>query len=281
MDSTYWIFGVLTAIGLGILAHKKQRSVIAWVLFGFFIPWLAIIVAVGRLITGGWDKASQTNATGLQKFVYFTTWYCLIVLPIGILIAISIPGFASYRMKSYNTSAREDLENLRAALKDFHRDFGNYPNRILGSSGNVQLSTGDHKRTFKVSQRVFIILKSKNDEYAAITAHKNGNTLYGISSHSDKTYKLEYSREDLDGTEDRLLKLMNKHCKPPGDEIWGGWSELSHRSGIDVFLFRLFLVGNFATAAILFPFVIVLSVFSRRQRIAESIIQRITESTIH
>lgn len=202
----------------------------------------------------------------MQNFLSFIKWYYLILFLIFIVISISVPGSAWYRTKSYNTSAREDLENLRAALRDFYRDFGNYPNSILGSSETVLLSTGDHKRTFEASRRVFIILKSKNDEYAAITAHRGGNTLYGICSHSDKTYTLEYSREDLDWTEDSFLKLMNKHCKPPGDEIWGGWSELSHGEEIDVFLFRLFVIVHVAAA----PIFLFLMAFSCRKQTTES-----------
>jgi membrane protease YdiL (CAAX protease family) len=55
------IFGVAVATGLGILAHNKRKSVIGWVLLGFFLPLIAIIVAGLRSVAGGWDRPRRTE----------------------------------------------------------------------------------------------------------------------------------------------------------------------------------------------------------------------------
>ena len=61
-DAGYWIIrsvaGIGTATVLGFLAHHKSKSVIGWVLFGLLLPLWAIIFAVIRFITGGWDELS-------------------------------------------------------------------------------------------------------------------------------------------------------------------------------------------------------------------------------
>jgi membrane protease YdiL (CAAX protease family) len=55
------IFGVAVATALGILAHNKRKSVIGWVLLGFFLPLIAIIVAGLRSVAGGWDRPRRTE----------------------------------------------------------------------------------------------------------------------------------------------------------------------------------------------------------------------------
>lgn len=51
----------------------------------------------------------------------------IVVAIIGILAAIAIPQFASYRQKAYNSSAQADLKNGKTGLESFYADFQNYP----------------------------------------------------------------------------------------------------------------------------------------------------------
>ena len=51
----------------------------------------------------------------------------IVVAIIGILAAIAIPQFSSYRVKSYNTAAVSDLKNAKTSLEAFYADNQSYP----------------------------------------------------------------------------------------------------------------------------------------------------------
>ena len=51
----------------------------------------------------------------------------IVVAIIGILAAIAIPQFASYRVKSYNTAAQSDLKNAKTTLEAYFSDNQSYP----------------------------------------------------------------------------------------------------------------------------------------------------------
>lgn len=51
----------------------------------------------------------------------------IVVAIIGILAAIAIPQFASYRIKSYNTAAQSDLKNVKTTLEAYFADNQQYP----------------------------------------------------------------------------------------------------------------------------------------------------------
>ena len=51
----------------------------------------------------------------------------IVVAIIGILAAIAIPQFSSYRIKSYNTAAASDLKNVKTALEASFSDNQRYP----------------------------------------------------------------------------------------------------------------------------------------------------------
>ena len=52
----------------------------------------------------------------------------IVVAIIGILAAIAIPQFASYRQKAYNSAAQSDLKNTKTALESYFADAQSYPN---------------------------------------------------------------------------------------------------------------------------------------------------------
>ena len=52
----------------------------------------------------------------------------IVVAIIGILAAIAIPQFSSYRAKSYNSAAQSDLRNAKTNLESFYADNQQYPN---------------------------------------------------------------------------------------------------------------------------------------------------------
>jgi len=52
----------------------------------------------------------------------------IVIAIIGILAAIAIPQFASYRAKSYNTASVSDIRNLRTDLEAYYAEWDEYPN---------------------------------------------------------------------------------------------------------------------------------------------------------
>ena len=51
----------------------------------------------------------------------------IVVAIIGILAAIAIPQFSSYRQKAYNSAAQSDLKNFKTGLEAFFADNQFYP----------------------------------------------------------------------------------------------------------------------------------------------------------
>lgn len=51
----------------------------------------------------------------------------IVVAIIGILAAIAIPQFSSYRAKAYNSAAQSDLKNMKTSLEAFFADNQKYP----------------------------------------------------------------------------------------------------------------------------------------------------------
>jgi type II secretion system protein G len=52
----------------------------------------------------------------------------IVVAIIGILAAIAIPQFASYRQKAYNSAAQSDLKNFKTGMEAYYADNQEYPN---------------------------------------------------------------------------------------------------------------------------------------------------------
>jgi type IV pilus assembly protein PilA len=51
----------------------------------------------------------------------------IVIAIIGILAAIAIPQFASFRQKAYNSAAISDLRNVKTNLEAFYKDHQQYP----------------------------------------------------------------------------------------------------------------------------------------------------------
>jgi prepilin-type N-terminal cleavage/methylation domain-containing protein len=52
----------------------------------------------------------------------------IVVAIIGILAAIAIPQFASYRKKAFDSTAQSDLKNMKTNLESYYADNFRYPN---------------------------------------------------------------------------------------------------------------------------------------------------------
>lgn len=51
----------------------------------------------------------------------------IVVAVIGILAAIGIPQYSSYRIKGFNSAAIGDLRNFKSAMEAYYADRGMYP----------------------------------------------------------------------------------------------------------------------------------------------------------
>ena len=51
----------------------------------------------------------------------------IVVAIIGILAAIAIPQFSSYREKAYNSASNSDLKNVKTGMESFMADNQEYP----------------------------------------------------------------------------------------------------------------------------------------------------------
>ncbi len=52
----------------------------------------------------------------------------IVIAIIGILAAIAIPQFSSYRAKGFNSGALSDTRNLRTDLESYFAEWSSYPN---------------------------------------------------------------------------------------------------------------------------------------------------------
>lgn len=51
----------------------------------------------------------------------------IVVAIIGILAAVAIPQFSTYRAKAYNSASQSDLRNLKTAMESAFSDSQQYP----------------------------------------------------------------------------------------------------------------------------------------------------------
>lgn len=55
----------------------------------------------------------------------------IVVAIIGILAAIAIPQFSSYRAKAYNSASNSDLKNLKTGMEAYAADNQSYPGDVI------------------------------------------------------------------------------------------------------------------------------------------------------
>jgi type IV pilus assembly protein PilA len=99
----------------------------------------------------------------------------IVIAIIGILAAIAIPQFASYRRRGYNSAAKADLKNLATCEEAYFTDAYRY-------AATVGIVTGS-TYGFNQSDGVTVVISAANTtDFTATAYHTGGDTTYTVSS---------------------------------------------------------------------------------------------------
>jgi len=109
----------------------------------------------------------------------------VVVAIIGILAAIAIPQFSTYRIKAFNAMAMTDLRAVMSYEEAYYATEQSYiPLSTGGAPGPMMIAVGGMEG-FRVSKGVVIEIAtttlSGSDTYAGSSYHANGNTSYSVT----------------------------------------------------------------------------------------------------
>jgi|AMFO01.1.fsa_nt_gi prepilin-type N-terminal cleavage/methylation domain-containing protein len=110
----------------------------------------------------------------------------IVVAIIGILAAIAIPQFASYRVKAFNSAAQSDLKTAQTTFEVFFNDNLEYPSDTTVATGTITLNLGGAatSTTLNTSKGVYFgsTAGTNQQTYGAATKHTSGDTYYTVTS---------------------------------------------------------------------------------------------------
>jgi prepilin-type N-terminal cleavage/methylation domain-containing protein len=133
----------------------------------------------------------------------FTLIELLIVVAIlGILAAIAIPQFNSYRKRSYNAAAQSDLANVRYAEEAMNAEASDYGAATV-ASGVLTLigATATNQHSVSLSPGVSagakaLTLLGRNVTYVIATKHTQGDSAFG----TEPEIQIFYRKSVVSGT---------------------------------------------------------------------------------
>ena len=95
----------------------------------------------------------------------------IVIAIIGILAAIAIPNFVSYRQRSYNSAAQSDLKNSMTSQEAYFVDNATYANS----------STKVHDAGYVASNKVTLVVTGSDSGYTMTAYHSTGNTTWTVN----------------------------------------------------------------------------------------------------
>jgi len=103
----------------------------------------------------------------------------IVVAIIGILAAIAIPQFSSYRIRAFNSAAESDMRNIMNGEEAYYADNETYVDVTKTGSATATTTTFGSLPGVKLSKGVFgEVTGSGVSDFTAHTKHNSGDKTY-------------------------------------------------------------------------------------------------------
>ena len=119
----------------------------------------------------GFNKRDKKGFTLIELMI--------VIAIIGILAAIAIPQFTTYRTRSLNSAAVADLRNAATAQESYFVDNQSY-------CGTVATITGATYGLYLSDNVTLTVTAATASGYTMTTSHSSGNTTYTLSGPGGK-----------------------------------------------------------------------------------------------
>ncbi|MBI9084526.1 MAG: prepilin-type N-terminal cleavage/methylation domain-containing protein [Desulfobacterales bacterium] len=100
----------------------------------------------------------------------------IVIAIIGILAAIAIPNFVSYRQRSYNAAAQSDMKNMMTAQEAYFVDNETY-RTVANTTGSASLPPGG----LSLSKSVNLAITGTTTGYSMTAYHTAGNVTWTVA----------------------------------------------------------------------------------------------------
>ena len=175
----------------GFGAHKfYQKKYLLGVLYLLFfwtyiptlVAWIEFIIYACKSEADLQQKYPDVGGAGVVLAIIIPF---VMIAVIGILAAIAIPQFASYREKAFNAAAKNDLRSCKTEAEVYYADHFSYPTEV----GQLQCGAAKGVALYYVSLG--------DEEYQLISFHDRGKKAF--FNNSSDTEIVEYAKEEMEG----------------------------------------------------------------------------------